>query len=186
MEAAMERLELEAEATEEQMEDAACRRAGDVRRSFDTLTNRIKALEKALGEGDNIMMARATRRAKAAWEAAKVALDAAAAGEAWAVETRARRKDELRSPVEDLLRQARERQGAAAIAKWIRQGEEVTTEAKERAEDVVRKYEEDYTVEEVEHLLKRFEEWTWQLEHLLAAGTVSEFSGLPGYEDRRL
>jgi len=67
------------------------------------------------------------------------------AGEAWAVETRARRKDELRSPVEDLLRQAREKQRAAAIAKWIRQGEEVTTEAKERAEDVVREYEKDYT-----------------------------------------
>jgi len=60
MEAAMERLELEAEATEEQMEDAARKWAGDVRRSFDTLTNRIKALEKALGEGDNIMMAGAT------------------------------------------------------------------------------------------------------------------------------
>jgi len=99
MEAAMERLELEAEATEEQMEDAARRRAWDIRRGFDTLTNRIKALEKALGEGDNVMLSRATRRATTAWEAAKVALDAAAAEEAWAVETRAWRKDELRNPV---------------------------------------------------------------------------------------
>ena len=56
MEAAMKRLELEAEATEEQAEDEARRRAQNIHRGFDTLTNRIKALEKALGEEDDVML----------------------------------------------------------------------------------------------------------------------------------
>jgi hypothetical protein len=102
------------------------------------------------------------------------------------VEIRARRKDELRSPIEGLLRQARERQRAAALANWIRLGGEVTTEARERAWEVTGEYPEDYTVEEAEHLLKKFKGWTRQLEHLLADGAASGFSGLPRYENRRL
>jgi len=162
IEAAMERLELEAESTEErQMEDAARERAGGVHRSFETLTNRIEALRRTLGVKDDIMMARAARRATAAWEAAKAAIDDAAANEGWAVEARARRKDELRGPVEGLLRQAHERRRTAALANWIRLGGEVTTEAKETAADVIREYPEDYTLQEAEHLLKKFKGWTW-------------------------
>ena len=171
MEAALERLEQEAESTEKQMETEARRRAGDIRRGFDKLTSRIQALQEALREEDNIMLARATRRAAAAWEEAKVAIDTAAVEEAWTLETRARRKDEVRGPVENLLGRARERQRAAAFADWIRQSEEVITEAKGRAEDVVREQEEDYTEEEVEHLLRKFEEWARQLDQLIAAGT---------------
>jgi len=109
------------------------------------------------------MMARAKRRAKAALNAAEAAIDAAAADEAWTEGTRTPRKEELRGPVEKLLREARKRRQAAAIAEWIRQGKEVVSEARERAEDVVHEGGAEYTIQEAEHLLRRFEAWSRRL-----------------------
>jgi hypothetical protein len=111
-----------------------------------------------------------------------VIIEAQAKEESWPAARRQERLQQIREPVEALVRTARATKRDAAVTAWTDRMRVLADEVLEAAKQIIEDQSEDYTLEEADEELEMLAKQGQLVRDHLEAGRRDGFAGHPGFE----
>ncbi len=151
-------------------------------RRMAVLAKKQAALQLAIRQGRENPVDRAIRILKGALGDVVVIIEAQAKEENWPAARRQERLQQIREPVEALVRTAKATKRDAAVTIWTERMRVLADEVLEAAKTIIDDQSEDYTLEEVDEELAMLAKRGQQVRDHLEAGRRDGFEGHPEFE----